>query len=156
MSTTDQRSLFEPDPHEQPTKPPGTQTERMRVLITVKAAPNPSETYGETVCIAGIRIDQMSHRWIRLYPINFRELDSPRQFHKYDIVSLEARPAAADPRTESYRPVIDTVRSEGKVVGWHKRKQFIIVDLPELVGGSDTCKGVRSHGTTEEVLHRAA
>ncbi|HEY8532857.1 MAG TPA: FAD-dependent oxidoreductase, partial [Micromonospora sp.] len=30
------------------------------------------------------------------------------------------------------------------------------VDLPELVGGSDTCKGVRSHGTTEEVLHRAA
>ncbi|TDB89403.1 hypothetical protein E1264_08280 [Actinomadura sp. KC216] len=126
MGTPDQPSLFEPDPNEPLTKTPGTRTERMRVLITVKAAPNPSETYGETVCVAGIRIDQIPHRWIRLYPINFRELDNPRKFHKYDIVSLEARPAVADPRPESYRPVLDTVRSEKKLVGWSRRKPFII------------------------------
>jgi hypothetical protein len=26
---------------------------RMKVLVTVKAAPNPSAAYGETVCVAG-------------------------------------------------------------------------------------------------------
>lgn len=47
----------------------------MRVLITVKAAPNPSATYGETVCVAGLRLDLDAAGWVRHYPINFREFD---------------------------------------------------------------------------------
>lgn len=27
-------------------------------MITVKTYPNPSETYGETVCVAGVRLDR--------------------------------------------------------------------------------------------------
>ena len=64
----------------------------MRVLITVKAAPNPSEKYGETVCVAGLRLDLDAGGWVRLYPVNFRELDSDGKFRKYDVVSLTARP----------------------------------------------------------------
>jgi hypothetical protein len=62
-----QASLFGPDsapdikqPHDQPV--------RMRVLVTVKAAPNPSATYGETVCAAALRLDLDSPGWVRLYP----------------------------------------------------------------------------------------
>jgi hypothetical protein len=40
-----------------------------RVLITVKTYPNPSKSYQETVCTAGIDEDK---NWIRIYPVNFR------------------------------------------------------------------------------------
>jgi hypothetical protein len=126
VSTADQPTLFGPDPYQPPVKPPGRLEEEMRVLITVKAAPNPSETYGETVCVAGIRIDVEPTRWIRLYPINFRELESNNTFRKYDIVSLRARPAHADPRPESYRPITGTVRAETTLTGWDRRKVFVI------------------------------
>lgn len=57
-----------------------------KVLITVKAYPNPSTKYGETVCCAGIDID--TGKWIRLYPIPFRDLDSAKQFSKYTIIEI--------------------------------------------------------------------
>ncbi|WP_218061766.1 hypothetical protein [Planobispora rosea] len=80
----------------------------MKALITVKAAPNPSEAYGETVCVAALRLDLDHPGWIRLYPINFRELDGGSQFRKYDVVSLEAKPSPSDPRAESRRPRSDS------------------------------------------------
>lgn len=70
----------------------------MKVLITVKAAPNPSATHGETVCVAALRLDLDSPGWVRLYPINFRDLVSSQRFRKYEIVSIKARPARADAR----------------------------------------------------------
>lgn len=126
MPTADQPSLFGPDPHEPLVKPSGRLEQEMRVLITVKAAPNPSETYGETVCVAGIRIDVEPTQWVRLYPINFRELESNNTFRKYDIVSLRARPAHADSRPESYRPNISTVRAESNIPKWDRRKVFVV------------------------------
>ena len=56
------------------------------MLITVKAAPTPSTTYGETVCVAGLSADPSDPGWVRLYPINFRHLDDTSQFAKYDII----------------------------------------------------------------------
>jgi hypothetical protein len=104
----------------------GDRPVQLRVLITVKAAPNPSERYGETVCVAGIRLDSGSlGGWVRLYPINFRELDSDSKFRKYDIVSLEARPNHGDPRHESWRPDMTTLRREGHLQDWRKRKPYI-------------------------------
>lgn len=126
MASADQVSLFAPDPHAPLAKPPGEAAVRMRVLITVKAAPNPSETYGETVCVAGIRLDDGQGGWVRLYPINFRELESDRTFRKYEIVSLQAKPNRADPRAESFRPIIDTIERERFVRGWARRLPFII------------------------------
>jgi hypothetical protein len=40
---------------------------RLQLLVTVKAAPNPSTNYGETVCVAGISTDLADPGWIRLY-----------------------------------------------------------------------------------------
>ncbi|MFD0658396.1 hypothetical protein [Thermocatellispora tengchongensis] len=121
----EQPSLFAPDPDAVQSKPPGTQFERMKILITVKAAPNPSATYGETVCVAGLRLDLDRPGWVRLYPINYRELDGDSRFRKYDVVNLYAKPSANDPRVESWRPRIDSFVVEKHLDGWSKRMPYI-------------------------------
>ncbi|MFI7674197.1 hypothetical protein [Actinophytocola sp. NPDC049390] len=119
-----QASLFGPEqapdakqPHDLPV--------RMRVLITVKAAPNPSAGYGETVCVAGIRLDLDAPGWVRLYPINFRDLDAGMQFSKYDIVSISVRPARADPRVESWRPEVGSLQKEDWLRPWARRRPIV-------------------------------
>jgi len=120
-----QGSLFGPEPGAVPAKPAAVRPVRMRVLITVKAAPNPSERYGETVCVAGLRLDIEAAGWVRLYPINFRDLDAGGRFRKYDVVSLEARPNPSDPRAESWRPLMDTLKVETHLPPWQRRQQYI-------------------------------
>jgi hypothetical protein len=82
----------------------------MDVLITVKAYPNPSTKYTETVCVAGIRVDIEPHEWVRLYPVPFRLLPKELQFKKYDIVRLRAVKPRSDSRPESYSPIHDSVK----------------------------------------------
>ncbi|WP_257028569.1 TetR family transcriptional regulator C-terminal domain-containing protein [Micromonospora purpureochromogenes] len=95
-------SLFGPNEAGPDPKPADDRTVRLQLLITVKAAPNPSEKYGETVCVAGLRTDVLRPTWVRLYPINFRHLDSDEAFKKYDIVSIDAKPARQDQRHEHF------------------------------------------------------
>jgi hypothetical protein len=104
----------------------------MRILITVKAAPNPSERYGETVCVAGLRLDVGHAGWVRLYPINFRDLESDSRFRKYDVVSVTARPNPGDPRAESWRPQMDTLTVENHLPPWRRRKHYV----DDHVGGT--------------------
>ncbi|WP_067812309.1 hypothetical protein [Actinomadura kijaniata] len=122
----DQPSLFGPDPDEPLVKPTVRMPIEMRVLITVKAAPNPSQTYGETVCVAGIRLDTERPGWVRLYPINFRALEDDKQFRKYDVVRLRARPSATDPRPESFRPELGSAVSESHLSSWAKRRPLVL------------------------------
>jgi hypothetical protein len=120
-----QMSLFGPSENGPRAKPISDQTVSLRVLITVKAAPNPSETYGETVCVAGLSVDLQRHGWIRLYPINFRALASDDRFRKYDIVSVDAKPARQDQRRESWRPIMDTLVNERHLPPWNPRKAWL-------------------------------
>jgi hypothetical protein len=107
-------------------KPPTDAPQSKKVLITVKAAPNPSLNHGETVCVAGIRLDEFGNRgWIRLYPINFRHLQSDSKFAKYDVVTVDCRPARQDGRVESWKPVMDTMRKVGSLKGWPKRRPYV-------------------------------
>jgi hypothetical protein len=101
-----------PDEHRRPTQ--------MRVLVTVKAAPNPSVSYGETVCVAGLRLDLGHEGWVRLYPINFRFIEESHTFKKYDVVTLHAVPAS-EGRRESWKPRIDTLQSVAHLDGWDRR-----------------------------------
>jgi len=125
LPSAEQPSLFAPDPGIVPQKPASRLPARMRVLVTVKAAPNPSERYGETVCVAGLRLDLDHVGWVRLYPVNFRELDGDSKFAKYDVVSLTARPSPGDPRAESWRPEIDTLTVERHLPPWRRRQDFV-------------------------------
>ena len=85
-------------------------TETARVLVTVKASPEPSSTYLETVCVAGVRLDRGSPEWIRLYPVPFRLLEGPNKFNKFEVVEVDVNRSTKDPRAESYRPVLDSIK----------------------------------------------
>jgi hypothetical protein len=116
-----QMSMFGEPSDEPDEKPTSDQVERLRVIVTVKAAPNPSERYGETVCVAGIRAEPTELGWIRLYPINFRELGDEASFRKYDVISVDATPARQDARRESWRPRMSTLRIENHLADRHRR-----------------------------------
>jgi hypothetical protein len=119
-----QLSMFGPGDGPAP-KPESDETVALRVMITVKAAPNPSERHGETVCVAGISADLAKPGWVRLYPINFRDLGREDRFRKYDIVALEARPARQDQRRESYKPLIDTMVTKHHLRPWEPRRRWV-------------------------------
>jgi hypothetical protein len=137
-----QGTFFGPD-QAATSKSAGDRWETLRVLITVKAAPNPSATYGETVCVAGLRLDLERPGWVRLYPINFRDLESDHAFQKYDVVTVRARPARNDPRVESWRPDMTSLRVERHLRPWTPRRPHI----DPYIGGSmcDFLEAVRTN-----------
>jgi hypothetical protein len=103
-------------------------SERIRVLITVKAYPQLSHSYGETVCVAGVRIDGPQMQFVRLFPVPFRNMELERQFAKYSIVEVDVSPHVTDTRPESLRPNLDTLQiiedvPPGK--DWSTRATFI-------------------------------
>ncbi|SCE95335.1 hypothetical protein GA0070558_115107 [Micromonospora haikouensis] len=120
-----QMSLFGPGEAGPDPKPADDRMVRLQLLITVKAAPNPSEKYGETVCVAGLRTDVLRPTWVRLYPINFRHLDSDEAFKKYDIVTVDAKPARQDQRRESWKPIMDRIRKKRHLDGWKSRQPLL-------------------------------
>lgn len=102
----------------------GVTRESARVLITVKASPNPSGTHGETVCVAGIRLDD-NPGWIRLYPINFRELEGAMAFRKYDVVDIQIDAQPRDSRVESARPEATSFEVVKSLKTWDLRRAYV-------------------------------
>jgi hypothetical protein len=98
-----------------------------RVLITVKAYPNPSKKYGETVCCAGIDVDTLE--WLRLYPIPYRDLDSSKKFKKYTIIRVRCSKAPDDHRVESYKIDMDSIEPVSHLdtkQKWESRKKIVL------------------------------
>ncbi len=102
-----------------------TRFKQAEVLVTVKASPNPSTTYGDTVCVAGIRIQETGPEWVRLYPVPFRHLESNEKFRKYDLLSLELAPTPGDPRAESYRPNLGGITAIQHLDTWRARHPYV-------------------------------
>lgn len=118
-------SLFGPKEAGPDPKPASDDLVRLKLIVTVKAAPNPSERHGETVCVAGLSTDLQRRGWLRLYPINFRDLESEGRFKKYDLISVDAKPAREDQRRESWKPIITTLRKEGHLKPWEPRRTWL-------------------------------
>lgn len=103
--------------------------EKMRVLITVKTYPIPSSKYDELVCTAGVQEDGS---FVRLYPINFRDLPYSQQFKKYQWIEADVkRHTGRDVRKESYRPNSETIRLVGEPIptkngDWSERARFAL------------------------------
>lgn len=98
---------------------------RLRVMVLVKASPQPSATYGDTVCVAGVVLDPGPLRWVRLYPVPFRHLDGQLQFRKYDVIDVKVRDAGGDKRHESLKIDAQSLCIEGHVDGWPNRSKWI-------------------------------
>jgi hypothetical protein len=102
---------------------------KLKVLITVKTYPIPSRKYDELVCTAGVT-DQ--GEFVRLYPINFRDLPYSQQYRKYQWIEVMAeRHTGRDSRKESWRPDCDTLRTLGDPVptrngNWDERAKYVL------------------------------
>ncbi|MDG2522162.1 hypothetical protein P7B02_11480 [Caulobacter segnis] len=83
--------------------------QRERTIILIKAWPQPSQKYGETVCCAGVTPDG---EWRRLFPIRFRHLTGEAQFSRWDIVSYRPDRPRDDRRVESRRVHEDSLQKE--------------------------------------------
>lgn len=81
--------------------------QKERALILVKAFPQPSQTYEETVCCAGLTPDGA---FVRLYPIRYRHLPAERRFDRWDVIEYEAGRPREDHRPESRHVNEDTLR----------------------------------------------
>jgi len=105
-----------------------TAVEAKTVLVTVKAYPNPSKKYGETVCCAGI--DTVTGEWVRLYPIPYRDLDISQKFKKYTIIKVRCRKALDDHRLESYKVDSDSIELiehlDTRKDKWKARKDIVL------------------------------
>ena len=66
--------------------------------------------------------------WVRLYPIDYRYLDSSKQFRKYQWIEVELGPRnnEKDKRLESRRPKIESISLFGEPIStknnWSERK----------------------------------
>src|SRR5690625_4972056 len=80
--------------------------QRKRICILVKAYPQSSKQYEETVCCAGITEDE---QLLRLYPIPYRRLGKAQQFNRFDWVEMEIAPSDKDHRPESHKVFPDTI-----------------------------------------------
>ena len=101
--------------------------------MLVKAAPQPSSNYGETVCVAGLRGPMERASWIRLYPVPFRYLDGERQFQKYQLIEITTRDAGADKRPESRKIVADSIKIKESLPPWAPQAQWVErLDTPSM------------------------
>lgn len=110
----------------------------MRLLVTVKAYPGLGHTEGETVCVAGVRLDTSTPAWVRLWPVTFRELPASLQFAKWQVIELDAQVSGKDRRPESYRPNLSTLVLGDKVDSrgnWCARREL----LGPLLGETTLC-----------------
>lgn len=103
--------------------------QKLKILITVKTYPIPSATYDELVCTAGVT---ESGRFVRLYPINFRDLPFSQQYKKYQWIEVMAeKHQGRDVRKESYRPDSDTIQLIGEPIrsnpgNWAERARYAL------------------------------
>jgi hypothetical protein len=105
--------------------------ERRKILIATKTYPSISTKYKETVCTAGILLDDNEKplQWIRIYPVRFRELDFDKRYKRWSIISAEIERNEKDFRKESYRindTSINIIREIGTKNNWEERKSFVL------------------------------
>jgi hypothetical protein len=98
------------------------------VLICVKAYPEYSKKYTETVCTAGILSD--SKELIRIYPLPYRYLGKEYQFSKYQWIKALLSKSDSDSRPESYKIDPESIKLGTKVGsgsdGWQEREKWVL------------------------------
>ncbi len=103
--------------------------EKIKLLVTIKTYPIPSAKYDELVCTAGVT---EAGEFIRLYPVNFRELEYAKKYQKYQWMEVLAeRHKGRDVRRESYRPETKSIRMLGEPIptragSWDDRARFVL------------------------------
>jgi hypothetical protein len=105
--------------------------ERKKILIATKTYPSISQTYKETVCTAGILLDDNEQplRWIRIYPIRYRKLEFDQRYPRWSIISAMIEKNHKDNRLESYRiddSSIEVIKQIDTKNNWQARKDLVL------------------------------
>ena len=100
-----------------------------RVVVLVKALPNPSRKYGETVCCAGVTA---AGQWKRLYPIRFRHLRG-NKFNRWNWAKFQYRPPTGDTRPESCHVYEDRLEVDGAL----DQKERVSFLTPLILSSTD-------------------
>jgi len=104
-------------------------SDRIALYSLVKAYPViDSRTRSEAVCVAGVSATK-PRTWIRLFPLDFRGLETEQQFKKYQRLELDVRPAMGDSRPESRTPVLTSIVT-GETIdtdrgSWRRRLELV-------------------------------
>lgn len=97
------------------------------ILILVKVYPSPSKKYGETVCSAGLT---RSGKWIRIYPVPYRDLPPSQQFSKFQWIRAQISKAKEKlNRPESYKIDPNSIKLLEKIPAgkqWGEREKYFI------------------------------
>ena len=80
----------------------------IRARILVKAYPQRSQKYEETVCVAAVSDD--GQQMLRLYPVRYRHLATDRQFERFDLIEMDVERPKEDHRPESRHVIEDSIR----------------------------------------------
>lgn len=105
--------------------------ERRKILIATKTYPSISIKYQETVCTAGVLLDddEKPIQWVRIYPIRFRQLDFDKRYPRWSIISAKIERNEKDYREESFRiddSSIQIIRKIDTRQNWEKRKSLVL------------------------------
>ena len=105
--------------------------QRRKILIVTKTYPSISRKYKETVCTAGVLLndDEEPIQWIRIYPIRFRLLDLDKRYPRWSVISAEIERNTKDYREESFRinnSSIEIIRNINTKDNWKERKSLIL------------------------------
>ncbi len=105
--------------------------ERRKILIATKTYPSISRKYKETVCTAGVLLNDFEQpiQWVRIYPIRFRSLEFEQRYPRWSIISAEIEKNEKDYRSESFRindKSVNIIRNIGTSDNWANRKSFIL------------------------------
>lgn len=104
---------------------------KREVLITVKTYPSISTKYEEIVCTAGIDLSSSPHRFIRIYPVPFRNLPYEKRYKKYEIWCFDVEKSQKDHRIDSFH--LANPNKGGEKIGhigtennWKRRKEIVL------------------------------
>ncbi len=104
--------------------------QRRKILIWGKTRPELSKKYREIVCTGGIFQD--TKKFVRLYPIPLRYMDSNKIFQKYQWIEAYVTKSVSDPRPESYKIRADGISLQEKIPiiqgDWSERASWIFIE----------------------------
>jgi hypothetical protein len=96
--------------------------EKKKALIVVRTYPTPAKQGVEVSCTAAITDDG---KWLRLFPVPYRMLDTEKRFKKYQWIEVEVI-KTSDPRPESHKIRPQSIQILSDVlstdVAWKARK----------------------------------
>ena len=112
--------------------------ERRKILIATKTYPSISTKYKETVCTAGLLLDNNEKplEWIRIYPIRYRYLEIDKRYPRWAIISAKIEKNPKYFRIESFRIDEDSikfVRKIGTKEQWKERKEYMLPFLSNSI-----------------------